>query len=137
VLPWIAVRGDEGVGALRAGTLLEVERSGGAAGLFTRARIGTNGAVRLRRPPAPELELQLDAHQAARLRSLVAGAHFSALCSTYFLPRSADHHGFAWRITHADKTVTTRDGEAPRGLAALMDALRTLIEESAFAGDPG
>jgi hypothetical protein len=122
--------------ALRAGTLLEVERSGGAAGLFTRARISNNGTVRLRRPPAPEMELQLGAEQVARLRSLVAGAHFSALCSSYFLPQSADLHGFAWRITHAGKTVSTRDGEAPRGLSALMNALRALIEESVFAGDP-
>jgi hypothetical protein len=122
--------------ALRGGTLLEVERSGGAAGLFTRARVGNDGMVTLFRPPAPELELQLDAPQLARLRSLVVGAHFPALCSSYFLPRSAEPDGFAWRITHAGKTVSTRDGEAPRGLAALMDALRVLIEESVFAGVP-
>jgi hypothetical protein len=132
------VRGDEGQGvvALRAGTLLEVERSGGAAGLFTRARIGHDGVVSLRQPPAPEAEIQLDAPQIARLRSLVAGAHFPALCSSYFLPRSADPDGFAWRISHAGKTVSTRDGEAPRGLAALMQGLRALIEESVFAADP-
>jgi hypothetical protein len=122
--------------ALQDGMMLEVERSGGAAGLFTHARVGNDGTVMLRRPPGPGLELQLDAAQVARLRSLVAGAHFPALCSSYFLPRPADPDGFGWRICHAGKTVSTRDGEAPRGLAALMDGLRVLIEESVFAGDP-
>lgn len=82
----------------------------------------------LRRPPEPEVEFELDASQLAHLRSLVRGAHFSALSSSYFFRRPAHPRAYAWRLTHDGRTVSTRDGEAPRGLTALMAAMTAVIE---------
>lgn len=109
--------------------LLEVERSGGAAGLFVRLRIDDDGHVTLHRPPRAERRSQLGPGQLSTLRSRVAATRFDSLSSTYFAPRSVDPDGFAWRIRHASHAVSTRDGEAPRGLAELMVALETIIDE--------
>jgi hypothetical protein len=108
--------------------LLEAERSGGGAGLFTRVRIEESGRVLLHRPPDPEVEFELDPGQLAHVRSLVRGAHISALSSSYFFRRPAHPRAYAWRLTHNGRTVSTRDGEAPRGLTALMAALSAVIE---------
>lgn len=116
--------------------LLVVERSGGVAGRFARMRVDASGAVTICRPPQEEVILQLDDRRLAHLRSLLTGAHFRSLCASYFLPRPAVADGYAWRITHAGRTVATRDGEAPRGLAALMHELTGLLEETVFADGP-
>ena len=112
---------------------MQAERSGGAAGLFTRLLVDELGEVRLLRPPEPETIFALDRDQLAHLRSALAGAHFSALSSSYFMRHTADPGGFAWRITHAGRTVATRDGEAPRGLATLMTALAAIAEQSVLS----
>jgi len=115
------------------GPLLVVERSGGVAGRFARMRVDPCGTVAVRRPPHDEVILQLDDRRLAHLRSLVTGAHFRSLSATYFLPRAAVDGGYAWRISHAGTTVATRDGEAPRGLGALMHELAALIDDAVFA----
>ena len=115
--------------------LLVVERSGGAAGRFARMRVLPCGTVTVRRPPQDEVTLELDARRLAHLRSLVTGAHFRTLGASYFLPRPARAEGYAWRISHAGTTVATRDGEAPRGLAALMRELAGLIDDASLT-DP-
>lgn len=115
-----------------AASLLLAERSGGVAGRFTRVRVNTAGEVAIRRPPRPEVTLQLDPRRFAHLRSLLTGAHFGSLSSSYFLPRPALPDGYAWRISYGGATVATRDGEAPRGLAALMRELAALIDEAAL-----
>ncbi|HEX5911123.1 MAG TPA: hypothetical protein VFY44_11575 [Thermoleophilaceae bacterium] len=111
-----------------------VERSGGVAGRFARMRVDPCGTVAVRRPPEDEVTLQLDERRLAHLRSLVTGSHFRSLSATYFLPRPAVPGGYAWRISHAGTTVATRDGEAPRGLGALMHELAALIDDAVFAG---
>ncbi len=117
--------------------LLLVERSGGVAGRFARMRVYADGTVTVKRPPQEAVSVQLDDRRLANLRSLVTGAHFSSLSSSYFLPRPALAEGYAWRISHAGATVATRDGEAPRGLAALMRTLAALIDEAVFAESAG
>jgi hypothetical protein len=114
-----------------------VERSGGTAGLFARMRVDGSGTVTVCRPPGGEMTLQLDDRQMANLRSLLAGAHFGALSASYFLPRPVIPNGFAWRISHDGVTVATRDGEAPRGLGALMRELATILDATVFADDEG
>lgn len=115
--------------------LLVVERSGGVAGRFARMRVDGSGLVAVRRPPQAEVSVHLDTHRLAHLRSLIAGAHFGSLASSYFLPRPAVAGGYAWRITHEATTVATRDGEAPRGLGALMRELAGLLDEAAFGDE--
>lgn len=110
--------------------LLVVERSGGEAGRFARMRVHESGEVTVRRPPTTEVAIQLDGHRLAHLRSLITGAQFRSLSASYFLPRAVVPDGYAWRITQAGTTVATRDGEAPRGLNALMRELAALLEES-------
>lgn len=122
--------GNEKTGAV---PLLVVERSGGVAGRFARMRVDPDGKVSVRRPPRDEVIIRLDDRRLANLRSLVTGAHFRSLAASYFLPRPAVAGGNAWRISHAGATVATRDGEAPRGLAALMRELAALIDEAVFA----
>ena len=107
------------------------------AGRFARMRVDTSGTVTVRRPPYDEVTIELEGHRLAHLRSLVTGTHFRSLSASYFLPRPAVANGYAWRITHAGSTVATRDGEAPRGLAALMRELATLIDEAAFLDEAG
>ncbi|HYI38088.1 MAG TPA: hypothetical protein VEX39_15875 [Thermoleophilaceae bacterium] len=113
--------------------LLAVERSAGVAGRFARMRVHASGLVTVRRPPHDEVSLQLDGNRLARVRSLLTGAHFRTLSSSYFLPHPVMPDGYAWRISHAGVTVATRDGEAPRGLAALMRELAAVLDEAAFA----
>ena len=96
-------------------------------------RVDPCGAVAVRRPPEDEVTLQLDDRRLAHLRSLVKGSHFRSLSATYFLPRPAVTDGYAWRISHGGVTVATRDGEAPRGLGALMRELAALIDHAVFA----
>lgn len=98
-------------------------------------RVEASGRASVRRPPREEIEIQLEGPRLAHLRSLLTGSHFRSLASSYFLPRPAVAGGYAWRISHDGSTVSTRDGEAPRGLAALMRELAALIDESAFADD--
>ncbi len=113
--------------------LLVVERSAGIAGRFTRMRVDVSGRLTLKRPPQPEITAQLDERRLALLRSLIMGAQFRSLAASYFLPRPAVVGGYAWRISHSGMTVATRDGEAPRGLAALMRELAALIDDGVFA----
>lgn len=49
------------------------------------------------------------------------------------MARVAQPHGFAWRIRHEQSTVSTRDGEAPRGLAQLMQTLDAIIDDVEMA----
>ena len=117
--------------------LLLVERSGGGAGRFARMRVDADGTITVKRPPHQAVSVQLDERRLANLRSLVTGAHFRSLSSSYFLPRASVAESYAWRISHDGATVATRDGEAPRGLAALMRALAPLIDEAVFAESAG
>ena len=113
--------------------LLVVERSGGVAGHFARMRLDPDGTVTIRRPPQDDVTVHLDDRRLAHVRSLVTGANFRTLSSSYFLPRPASTRGYAWRISHDGTTVATRDGEAPRGLAALMREVAAVIDEAVFA----
>ena len=96
-------------------------------------RVDADGTITVKRPPHEAVSVQLDERRLANLRSLVTGAHFRSLSSSYFLPRAAVAEGYAWRISHGGATVATRDGEAPRGLAALMRELAVVLDEAAFA----
>jgi len=129
------VEGSGGNATGAGAPLLVVERSGGQAGRFARMCVHDDGTVSVRRPPYDEVTIELDDRRLAQMRSLLTGAHFRSLSASYFLPRAAVSDGYAWRITHGGATVATRDGEAPRGLAALMRELATVIDEAAFADD--
>lgn len=111
--------------------VLDVQRSGGLAGVEEHAQLFEDRHVVLERTPLPTVVFRLSALDYARLTALLDGADFYRNAALAAPPASINPDAFVYHVLRRNATeeaqITTQDGEVPAWLAPVLPRLESLL----------